>query len=227
MPQSDPYNIPWILQLIDIIRPQSVLDIGIGNGSYGLLIRQNLDIAKGRLKKDQWITKIDGIEVFENYKNPLWDYFYDSISIGNVLGMKELIAHYDLILLCDVIEHFTKEEGLQLLDQLLEKTNYLIISTPKKNYPQGEVLGNIYETHLSNWDIHDFMNYPNKTITVNQCFISVMSQENKYMEIIDMNSIPHLIRPSNHSHGIVMKSLTKLIFKLRHFFQKGKKEDHN
>ena len=70
MPQGDVYNIPWVIKLLSKIDPSSILDIGIGNGSYGFLIRQYLDIAKGRLSRDEWELMIDGIEVFPDYKNP-------------------------------------------------------------------------------------------------------------------------------------------------------------
>lgn len=121
MPQSNPFNIPWIIQLLSQINPNSILDIGIGNGSYGFLCRQYLDIAKRRLRKEEWKTIVNGIEIFPEYKNPIWDYFYDNVIIGDVLDIVKEIRWYDVILLLDVIEHFSKSNGNWLVNELQKK----------------------------------------------------------------------------------------------------------
>ena len=54
---------------------------------------------------------------------------------------------YDLVLLLDVLEHFDKEEGRFLLDDLLSKNTGILISTPKHPSAQKDAFGNIYETH--------------------------------------------------------------------------------
>ncbi len=134
MPQSNAYNIPWIIQLLSQINPKSILDIGVGNGTYGFLCRQYLEIAKRRLRKDEWEIQINGIEIFPEYRNPIWEYFYNDVTLGNILDIAQTISSYDVILLLDVIEHFSKSNGRWLVNELLKKTDYLLISTPRGKY---------------------------------------------------------------------------------------------
>lgn len=206
MPQSDPYNIPWTIQLIKHINPASILDIGVGNGTYGFLLRQYLDITFGRLKKEQWIVTIDGIEIFEEYRNPVWAYFYNKILIGDAYELKDNILKYDVVLLGDVIEHFSKDEGLRLIHTLAEKSRYIVISTPKKYYPQGEVFGNVNETHLSEWGISDFSQFKVKAVILNTCNLFVLCKNKQDIQKVDLSNFPHLVKP-----GITLRGLGKYL----------------
>lgn len=184
MPQSDQFNIPWVIKIIRDIKPTSILDIGIGMGGYGFLLREFLDIAPGQIKPDDWQVKIDGVEVFEGYHNPIWDYFYDDVKKADVFKIASELAHYDVIVLIDVIEHFEKDQGNELINVLLEKSDYLLISSPKDSYIQDAVYGNIHEAHLSEWDKDDFAKFFYRYIEVNQCFIVTISKDNN-INIVD------------------------------------------
>lgn len=66
MPTSWYQAIPNILTQVKSINPQSILDIGVGFGKYGLLFRDLLEIPLERYSKGTWKVKMDGIEVFKN-----------------------------------------------------------------------------------------------------------------------------------------------------------------
>ena len=157
MPQSDYWAIPYVLDTASQIRPRSVLDVGVGIGQYGLQLRQILDIGQGRLRRDEWVTRIDGIELFEGYRNPVWDYFYDAVHIGDCRQfLGDTSQQYDLIVLCDVIEHFEREEALHLLELLRARGQWVVVTTPAGHYPQDAVFGNAGEIHRSEWRMDDF-----------------------------------------------------------------------
>ncbi len=145
MPSSYAQAILPILQIIGTLKPKSVLDIGIGRGKYGFLI------------KEYFIgTKVDGVEVFEPYITNLQRDIYDEIFIGNALEME--LGGYDLYLLIDIVEHWEKDEVYGLINKLLKKGKVLI-STPKTFMPQNEVNGNKWEAHKTYWSIEDFKYY--------------------------------------------------------------------
>jgi len=82
---------------------------------------------------------------------------YDHIYIGNALDVVPTLEYrYDLILLIDVIEHFTLEEGKRLLAACLQKGKNVLVSTPKDIGSQGHAFDNPYETHKSQWQPHHF-----------------------------------------------------------------------
>src|SRR6266545_2972723 len=109
MPVSNPWHAPVVLHLVLAVHPTSILDVGIGLGTYGFLLRQYLDITRGNLDRNRWEVRIDGIEVFGGYKNPVWDYAYDSVLLGDVRSLLANIGRYDVILCNDILEHFEKQ----------------------------------------------------------------------------------------------------------------------
>lgn len=161
MPTSWYQAVPTIIDLVHMDDPQSILDIGVGFGKYGVLLRESIDIPYERYDKETWHLQLDGIEGFEGYNNPIHDYVYNKMYYGNIFSVLPTLAqNYDTLLLIDVLEHFDKEGGLRLINELLEVTNKsLIVSTPIMPAPQGEYLGNILETHKSRWNIVDFVDF--------------------------------------------------------------------
>ena len=155
MPSSRFEVIPFVLTHIVDIKPKTILDIGIGYGKWGVLFREYLDIWDVDKPYDEKGVYITGIEACKEYKNPVWE-VYDYVAIQDVMESVSAMTkvEYDLIFMGDVIEHFTKEEGLLLLDTLKYKN--AIIVTPKLVSVQKEVYNNPYEIHKSSWSEADF-----------------------------------------------------------------------
>lgn len=150
MPTSHPILITPVATEILSMQPKSVLDIGIGFGKWGALTREYTDIW---CQRKRHIVKIDGIEIFDIYRNPNWEH-YDNIFIGNVKKILPTLSNYDLIIFLEVLEHIDKAESLKLLDLCRSKCKVLLFSYT--NSPQGTAFGNIHETHVSAWDVSDF-----------------------------------------------------------------------
>jgi hypothetical protein len=143
------------MRYIEMIKPASVLDIGAGVGKWGFLCRDRFEFLEGRYERHSWCSKIYGIEIFEGYRNPIWEYYYDSFWVGNALEVLEDVPKVELVLLADVIEHLPKEEGRQLLAQVENKGRYLLISTPSRFF-KGEHNDNPMSEHISFWGPADF-----------------------------------------------------------------------
>lgn len=150
MSTSNHEQISTVVKIITRINPNSLLDIGVGFGKYGLLAREYLE--NGEQQKIKWLHRIDGIEVFRSNENVIYQYIYDSIYMGDVCTLlSQLDLHYDMIIMIDVLEHFTFKEGEELLQTLLEKTDYVLISTPKDIGTQGVLHENHFEVHKAQW----------------------------------------------------------------------------
>ncbi len=164
MPSSSINSIETVLNIVRKINPQRVLDIGIGFGKYGFLLREYLELWDGRNVYNDWKRTIDGIEIHSEYVTPLQHMIYDSIYEGDALAVLDVLYNtkekYDLILLVDVIEHFHKNNGGTLLHKCKLQSKNIIVVTPKKVTNQGAVFNNTHETHLSKWEEGNF-NIPN------------------------------------------------------------------
>lgn len=157
VPTSYPHQLNQIVNLIRYTKPQSVLDIGVGFGKYGMLAREYLEFGSTETGYGEWTHRIDGIEAFGDYLTPLHDYIYDEVFVGNALEiLPTLEQRYDIILLIDVLEHFERDDGLRLLELMRERGRNYIVSTPRHAGPQGAEYGNEWETHRSQWHPRDF-----------------------------------------------------------------------
>lgn len=144
MPWSDNRLRPEVLQFlsghhVDSWWPNTVLDVGCGGGS-------NLEFYKPWWPNSHWTA----IEVYPPYIS-MFDLFYryDSLYVDDVRNLQNF--NYDLVIFGDVIEHLHKEEGFAVLRRALDQAKYVVVALPVTHYPQGEMHGNVHETHLSDW----------------------------------------------------------------------------
>ena len=139
-------------------RPKSILDIGVGNGKLGFIARDLLDVMLGeRYKKEDWRTRIDGVEVFPDYVQEHQKAIYDTIYLGNALHVIERLGKYEMVLLGDVLEHFRKDQGWQMLFKCFDHSNKsVVLFVPLgENWEQPEIYGNSYEIHQSVWNCEE------------------------------------------------------------------------
>ena len=149
MPISSYAVIPDVANKLIIQEPKTVLDVGIGNGLYGCLVKNYLPDAH-----------VTGIEGWEAYRNPMWQN-YDSVIVHEVpQALEYLKGKFDAIIMCDVIEHFDPDKGDYIIERLkgfLKKGGIMIVTTPSIFCEQGAVNGNHLEIHRSLWkDINGF-----------------------------------------------------------------------
>jgi len=159
MPLSRPDTIPRIINLIWETNPQSILDCGCGFGGMGVLFRQTTDIRWGRY--EHWETIIHGIEIQERYRNPIWQYVYNMVRIGDaLLELPQMPQDYDLVFLGDVLEHLEKDRALKLLNECINKAKkYVVITTPIEfhdNIAEAQRFGNPHEEHKCVLEDTDF-----------------------------------------------------------------------
>ena len=117
MPTSHYRKIPSIIGIADKLENiRSVLDVGAGFGKYGMILREHLDIRKGRLDRDKWLVQIDAVEpanVGLLNKQP-----YNDIYLEPIQDLLTSLGEYDLVVLADVLEYMEKDVGLDVLMKL-------------------------------------------------------------------------------------------------------------
>lgn len=140
MPTSHPESRRWAFQQFKKLSPKTVLDVGVGCGTYSDLLRTD----------EHWI----GIEAWKPYvsKYQLRSK-YDEILIAD-FRLAE-IPHVDLAIVGDCIEHVSLGQGREFIDRLKGCAKNIILVVPLGEYPQGEVDSNPFEAHVSTWE-HDF-----------------------------------------------------------------------
>ena len=156
MPTSHWLQLNEILSVVQVLRPRSVLDIGVGFGKFGVLLREYLELWDGRERYSDWKCRIDGIEAFAQYRNPIYDRVYNHVYQGDARQiLTQDLPVYDLVLLVDVLEHFTRSEGQALLLDCVRHSKNILIATPHRASAQKAAFGNEFEHHRSEWGADD------------------------------------------------------------------------
>ena len=104
--------VPEIAAYCEQRQPRTVLDLGMGTGFYGAVVRQ-----WGDGGVPPWRTRLIGVEVHAAYRNPLWALYDVVVETSLVNYLETQCGLYELILILDVIEHFEPDVGTQVLEQ--------------------------------------------------------------------------------------------------------------
>ncbi len=125
--------------------PYRVLDVGPGYGKYGLILREYLTPP----------TVIDAVEAERRYCTPRLRAIYDSVIVNDARRLHQhALDRYDLIVMVDVIEHLSIEEGQSFLNRC---HGSVIVTTPTVFFQNPEAeQGWPTEEHRSFWRAADF-----------------------------------------------------------------------
>ena len=110
MGTSNWQNIPFNIEILMKIEPKRVLDVGVGFGRWGMIIREFCDVWFGRIMEPEWRVHLEGIEAFEQNITSYHKSFYNHIHIGDAREIiYRLESSWDLIIFGDVLEHFERQ----------------------------------------------------------------------------------------------------------------------
>lgn len=141
MPFSSSSGKNWIQEQVRKLRPEAVLDVGAGSGTYAKLLRPLWPAA-------YW----SAIEIWPDYIEK-----YELHSLYNEIFVEDVrnwtpYRQYDIAFVGDILEHMAVEEAVKVLDKVKSVSRYTFVSIPLGPYPQGEYEGNPYEAHVTdNW----------------------------------------------------------------------------
>lgn len=149
----------YLVELIHLYHPQSILDLGVGKwAKMGNLIRRSYDewlwIQYGEAQIR--IYGVEGDELNIRYVNTYFPNLYDEIAhreIYEYLRESENIDRktIDIVILGDVLEHFKKEKAYGIIEMcrnLARKA--ILVQLPLGIYPQT-IEGHPLEEHKSSW----------------------------------------------------------------------------
>jgi glycosyltransferase involved in cell wall biosynthesis len=162
MGTSNWQNIPFCVEALMKIEPKRVLDVGVGFGRWGMIVREFCDVWYGRVPRKDWKIHIEGVEAFADSITGYHHSFYDKIHIADAREILPSLfeEQWDVVIFGDVLEHFEKNEAIDLLNKAIESSAYVLLNVPLgSEWPQEEVYDNPYERHLSEWDVKDFQGF--------------------------------------------------------------------
>ena len=123
---------------------ETVLDLGCGKGFNSPLPGMPL-------------THTLGVDIFEPYLEECRQKKIHSDYIrADIREIEFKDSSFDAVLMLEVLEHFTKEEGRLLLDKCARwARRKVIISTPNGYMWLDELDGNPFQKHISGWSVEE------------------------------------------------------------------------
>lgn len=156
MPTSDAEGKDWSLERFRRHLPDTVTDIGPGEGTYAKLFRPT--------HTGVWWT---GIEIHKPYiakyklRSTKLRVMYDELHVEDARTSEPHLFHRDLVICGDVLEHMPREDAVELLHRIAAGPDdapgarHILVSVPIVESVQGAVGGNPAEAHLHQWDADD------------------------------------------------------------------------
>jgi SAM-dependent methyltransferase len=134
--------------------PKSVLDVGVGFGKTGYLIREYLEAWDDRVVPSSWKIQLDGIEIFPDYHQDSFQHIlYNNIWYGDACDYDYRQQQYDMVVCFDMLEHLPKDKALVLMDKFLDTGKHVLLSIPiGKGWLRAPYGQNPYEAHLAEWE---------------------------------------------------------------------------
>ncbi|MBH0228848.1 glycosyltransferase [Halobacillus yeomjeoni] len=141
-----------VLEEIEKLQPESILDIGTSFGDYGGLLKEIM------CNNQNQISRVEGLAINKKGIDPLHQHAYHSVYEGELHHCMEGKESYEVVLMLNVLEHVTKEAGIELVEYLLTRTKKaLVLSTPL--YPETKKEDFTNEEPLSRWYQLDFCEF--------------------------------------------------------------------
>lgn len=148
MPKSCQENKKPVMDLLKTLGSKNILELGVGYGDFGPKIR--LEIPGSRLF---------GIEIFKPYFIKIPKVCYERLYNEDIRPFyyEKLKDIVDTVMMIDVLEHLTEDDGKQLLNKLESLFEKIVISVPVIDFEQPAFMGNDWEEHKSQWKPDDMI----------------------------------------------------------------------
>ena len=149
--------VDWIKEINDI---KTILDIGAGCGTYYDLFVDTHNM----LTESQWIAVEAWAPIVEKFSLKTK---YQTVLTEDVRNLDWMtVPELDLVFMGDVLEHMTKDEAIAVVDKVMSKSRFGIISIPIIHWPQGIHEGNPFEVHVKDdWSMQEVSETFSKYIT--------------------------------------------------------------
>jgi len=136
-----------ITQVVNLIKPQSILELGCGQGKFGGLLRQ----------AGHHSTQLKAVQKIFSSSEPeyLRSKGYQEIIDRDILeyyreGFDE---NYSIIVALDVIEHFLLSDVISIINFSLYRADYMLLVWPSA-HPQTAV-SNPFDRHRSSFELKE------------------------------------------------------------------------
>lgn len=140
-------------------QPSTILDIGVGTGINGLIAREILE-CRLNVRRDprSWEIKIDAVVSHAANVHDHLNHIYDQVHVGQPSDIIRSLSHYDLILIKDCLQHLSRADALNFLEECMMHTKgHVIVVVPIGKFATVLNPDHPWFHQSSCWYVNDFM----------------------------------------------------------------------
>ena len=119
------------------------MDYGAGAGNYGKLLSEHAPKAR-RIGVEIFWPYIEKYELKKIYNEIILS---DARSVAPPVGSLSIFG--------DILEHMPKIDAVNLIEQAVRNSKFIIACVPVGEYKQGACYGNEYEAHVAMWSYEE------------------------------------------------------------------------
>lgn len=135
-----------VQQTVRLVQPNSIMELGCGQGKFGELLRQTGSAANltgvQKIFSGNDVALLEGKGYRQIIDRDILDFYRE--------GFDE---NYDLIVALDVIEHFLLSDVMSIIHFSLYRANYLLLVWPSA-HPQS-ASNNAFDRHRASFDLKE------------------------------------------------------------------------
>jgi hypothetical protein len=163
MPDSANEHLDYLRTRLRADPPASILDVGMGRGSYGWFLRNDVGWKGTLTGMEIWAPYVEGETALSGGNRTYYD---GGIIVADMRASSERMAKLspDMIFAFDVIEHVVKDEGIAVIRAMQSAARTVLVCSPIVLYPQGGWGGNPHEAHKHDWDVPQFQEIGGKLV---------------------------------------------------------------
>ena len=125
------------------------------------------------------------LKVYSTLELAVHKFVYNNLNIGNALKILPISKRsYALTILIDVLEKFTYDEGIELLNNYKKQGSNQLIATPNDMGSQSAHFDNKYEVHEFQLRKSHFKEFTNRLFLYNQYSLMVFTCSDKHIKEI-------------------------------------------
>jgi hypothetical protein len=121
----------FCLEAIADVAPERVLDLDLGFGRWGMLVRELCDDAAGRVHRENWRTHVEAITPHSAGVEEYHHFFYDWIHVGDALqSLTGMTDRWSLTVLGELLRDQPPATAQELLAAVLDRSDYVLMLVP-------------------------------------------------------------------------------------------------
>lgn len=172
-------HIPFGVEALQQIAPQSILDLSIGAGRWGLAVRELCAVSQGvgvgaLGQEGGGGIRVEGVETSAIALPEHVKLLYDHIHVGQCADvMAALATHYDVVIIDGLLNSIEKESGRAVLRNAVDKGAYVLVTCSLGDgYVERGDEAQTAVAEASNWHTSDFESFP----VVRRCLLRDQAQ---------------------------------------------------